>query len=438
MALSFSAGIHRREMLRFGSVAGLSMAELFRLQHASGAEQAGKKEINCIFIFILGGMSHHDLWDLKPDAPDEIRGDFDPISTNVPGIQISEILPQISKVTDKLGILRGMTHTDADHGRGTHTMMTGVKPGAGDFNVGRDNNQHPSLGSMVAKMSQADSSLPSYISVPTFLRSGGANFLGASCDPFVIESDPAAPEFSVRDISLPANVALDRSRRRQAALQQINQLESGAERASKGVKSLDVFYQKAYNLMTSVKAKEAFDIHRESDTTRQRYGMTSIGQCCLLARRIVEAGGRFVTVEDGNWDTHRKNTMSLRQLLVPAFDQAIPALLGDLSERGLLDSTLVVISTEFGRTPRINVLAGRDHWPQAFTICMAGAELKTGQVIGQTDKQGAYVMDRPITPQDFTATILSRLGIDPNTVLYTEGGRPIQLVAGGKPVKELI
>ena len=437
MALPFSGGFNRREMLRFGSVAGLSMAELFRLQHASGAVPASKKEINCIFIFILGGMSHHDLWDLKPDAPDEIRGDFDPISTNVPGIQISEILPQISKVTDKLALLRGMTHTDADHGRGTHTMMTGVKPGAGDFNVGRDNNVHPSLGSMVAKMSQADSSLPSYISVPTFLRSGGANFLGASCDPFVIESDPAAPEFSVRDISLPANVALARSRRRQAALQQINQLESGVERASKGVKSLDVFYQKAYNLMTSVKAKEAFDIHRESDATRQRYGMTSIGQCCLLARRIVEAGGRFVTVEDGNWDTHRKNTMSLRELLVPAFDQAIPALLGDLSDRGLLDSTLVVISTEFGRTPRINVLAGRDHWPQAFTICMAGAELKTGQVIGQTDKQGAYVMDRPITPQDFTATILSKLGIDPNTVLHTEVGRPIQLVSGGKPVKEL-
>jgi Protein of unknown function (DUF1501) len=441
MLPSFCDGISRRGALRLGSLAGLSLAEAFRLQHAAAAPSASpvKKDINCIFIFMLGGMPHQDLWDLKPDAPAEIRGDFSPISTAVPGIQISDCLPGVAQVTDKLAILRGMTHSDSDHGRGYHIMMTGVQAsGAADLNRSKDNNQHPSLGSMVARMGGAGSSLPPYISLPNFIDSGGPAFLGASYAPFVIESDPAAPEFSVRDITLPENVSSQRSGRRQAALRQMNAFEQQVDDVSKQVRSLDTFYEKAYRLMTSAAAKEAFDIAREPAALRERYGSTSLGQCCLLARRLVEAGCRFVTIENGHWDTHRKNTESLKELLVPSFDRALPALLADLADRGLLDSTLVVVSTEFGRTPRINPLAGRDHWPGAFSVCLGGAELKTGQVIGATDKYGAYVTDRPTTPADLAATILTVLGIDPATTLHTPLGRPVQLGNGGKAIHELI
>ena len=282
MRLSLCDGMNRREFLRAGSLGGLSLAEFFRLQHVSGAEGAPKKDVNCIFIFIIGGMPHQDLWDLKPDAPSEIRGDFHPIPTAVPGIQVSDIMPRVARVTDKLAILRSMTHTDSDHGRGYHVMMTGVKAGAGDFNDIQNNNQHPSIGSMVARLGRNHSSLPPYISVPNFLNSGGPAFLGASCSPFVIESDPASPEFSVRDISLPEEVATARSHRRQAALREINRFERQVDRISTDVRSLDTFYQKAYNLMTSQNAKEAFDITREHDRVREEYGMSSLGQCCLL------------------------------------------------------------------------------------------------------------------------------------------------------------
>jgi len=439
MGSAYCDGMDRRAFLRAGTIGGLGLANLLQLQAANpAATNTGDKDINCIFIFVLGGMPHQDMWDLKPDAPPEIRGDFQPISTSVPGIQVSDVMPGIAKVTDKLAILRSLTHTDSDHGRGFHIMMTGVKAGAGDFNGNQNNNQHPCIGSMVAKLGRNQGSLPPYISVPNFLNSGGPAFLGASCAPFVIESDPAEPEFEVRDVSLPADMALSRGQRRQAALSAINQIEQQAEKLAGNVRSFDTFYQKAASLMTSREAKEAFDIHREPDSLREKYGMTSMGQCCLLARRLVEAGCRFVSIENGHWDTHRRNTWSLKELLVPSFDQAIPTLLGDLDDRGLLDSTLVVITTEFGRTPRINKLLGRDHWPQAFSVALAGADLKVGQVIGATDKHAAYVTDRPITPEDFTATILTKLGIDPHTLVYTPLERPIPLVMDGKAVSEVL
>jgi hypothetical protein len=441
MSSSFYSCVSRRGVLRVGSVAGLCLADALRWQHATAADSpaSAKKDVNCIFIFLLGGMPQQDLWDLKPDAPAEIRGDFRPISTAVPGLHVSDVLPGVAQVTDKLAIIRGMTHTDSDHGRGFHIMMTGVQAtGAGDFNGNKNNNQHPSLGSMVARVGGTKTSLPPYISVPNFIDSGGPAFLGASYAPFVIESDPASPQFSVRDITLPEEVTSDRSRRRQAALRHINEFEKRASDVSKHVQSLDTFYDKAYRLMVSAEAKEAFDIGREATAMRESYGNTSLGQCCLLARRLVEAGCRFVTIENGHWDTHRKNTESLRELLVPGFDRALPALLVDLARRGLLDSTLVVVSTEFGRTPRINQLAGRDHWPGAFSVCLAGAGLKTGQAVGATDQHAAYVTDRPTTPADLAATILTVLGIDPQTTLHTPLGRPVPLVNGGRAIHEII
>ncbi len=426
----------RRDFVRIGAVGGLSMAEFLRLQHAVAAV-APKRDVNCIFIFLIGGMSHHDMWDPKPTAPAEIRGDFAVARTAIPGVQFTEVMPGLCKVADQLAVLRSMTHGDSDHGRGYHVMMTGSTPGPGDFNGRKNNNTHPSLGSLVSRLGGGAGALPPYISVPCFLRSGGPAFLGASHAPFVVEADPAAPEFAVRDIALPAGVVSERGLRRQEALRAVNQFERQVEEAAKDVRSLDTFYQKAYRLMTSPQAKAAFAIDREKESLRQAYGMTSLGQCCLLGRRLVEAGCRFVSIEHGHWDTHRENTRSLRDLLVPSVDRAVPALINDLKERGLLDSTLVVLTTEFGRTPRINVMAGRDHWPNAFSIMLAGGGLKKGVVIGATDKLGAQVTDRPITAPDMSATVLAALGIKPETMLTTPLGRPVEAACGGKVVSEL-
>ena len=436
MVPRFCDGLRRRDFLTAGSLAGLSLADVFRLQNLQAEDRKLPDDVNCIFIFIVGGMPHQDMWDIKPDAPQGIRGDFQAINTAVPGIQISDVLPRISQVTDKFAILRSMTHGDSDHGRGFHIMMSGKKAGVGDFNGNQNNNQHPCIGSMVAHSGRSGA-LPPYISVPNFLNSGGPSFLGATYAPFVIESDPAAPDFSVRDISLPETVTQRRSLRRQAALSEINKFNRPLQAVPEQVRELDKFYQKAYSLMTSARAKEAFDISREPDSVRDAYGMTSIGQCCLLSRRMVEAGCRFVSIENGHWDTHRKNTWSLRELLCPSFDMAIPALLRDLEERGLLEKTLVVVTTEFGRTPKINTLAGRDHWPNAFSILMAGGGVQGGQVIGATDRQGAEVTDRPITPADMTATVVNTLGVDPRTIVHTALGRPIPLVDDGHVVNEL-
>lgn len=437
MILPTNSGPDRRGFLRLGTAAGLSLAQILQLQSARAAGTPKRKDVNCIFLFTLGGMPHHDLWDYKPDAPAEIRGDFKPIRTNVPGIGLTDLLPHTAKVTDQLAILRGLTHGDSDHGRGYHIMMTGHTPGPGDFNSTKNNNVHPSLGSMVSRMANGTGALPPYISVPGFLRSGGPAFLGPGHAPFVIEADPASPEFAVRDVVLPDGVGGDRAVRRRDALRAINGLERSVEEMGADVRALDTFSRKAFDLMTSAKAKEAFDLGRESAATREAYGATSVGQCCLLSRRLVEAGCRFVSIENGHWDTHRENTKSLRDLLVPGLDRGFSALIADLKRRGLLDSTLVVLTTEFGRTPRINAMAGRDHWPQAFSIVMAGGGVKPGIVVGATDKIGASVTDRPITPPDMAATILHALGIDPGASLLTPLGRPVELASGGKPVLEL-
>ena len=439
MRFRYCDGIERRGFLRMGSVAGLSLAQLLRLQQTHGIEGSPKKDVSCIFIFIIGGMAHQDMWDPKPEAPAEIRGDFRPIDTKVPGIQVSDLLPRIAGVTDKLAILRSLTHGDPDHTAGYHVMMTGQHPGfSGSFNRNvLNNNMHPSFGSMVAKLGGNSGKLPPYISVPNFLNSGGPSFLGPSYAPFVIEADPASPEFSVRDIVLPEGITDDRSLRRQTALRAINHVEKRVDAFSSQERSLDIYYEKAYQLMTSSAAKQAFEIDREKPATRDAYGMTSLGQCCLLARRLVESGCRFVSIENGHWDTHRKNSESLRDLLVPPVDQGVSALLNDLDDRGRLDSTLVVLTTEFGRSPRINEMAGRDHWPQAFSIVMAGGGLKRGLTIGATDKQAASVIDRPITPSDMAATLLTALGINPDVTLHTPLGRPVQLAGGGRAVHEL-
>lgn len=439
MTMPFCDGLDRRGFLRVGSLAGLSLAQVMRLQaaQAPAAANARRRDVNCIFIFILGGMPHHDLWDYKGNAPAEIRGEFSPIATRVPGIGLTELLPHTARVTDKLAILRGLTHVEPDHGRGYHIMMTGNIPGPGDFNSTKNNNVHPSLGSMVARMTGREETLPPYISVPCFLRSGGPAFLGPTYAPFVIEADPASPEFAVRDVVVPEGVTSERGQRRRAALRELNRLQRTVDNLSRDERALDSFYERSFQLMTSARAREAFDLGRERGSVRENYGMTSLGQCCVLARRLVEAGCRFVSIENGHWDTHRENARSLRDLLVPSLDRALATLVADLDQRGLLESTLVVLTTEFGRTPRINSMAGRDHWPQAFSIVMAGGGVRRGLVLGATDRIGASVTDRPITPPDMAATILHALGIDPATTLHTPLGRPVELASGGRPVTEL-
>lgn len=435
----FCDGITRRSFLEVGALAGLglSLADFLRAQSAV-ADTASRGETACVFIYLTGGASHQDLWDLKPDAPSEVRGEFKPIATHVPGVVISEVLPRLAGHADKLAILRSMNHGNADHGRGTHVMQTGVMPGAGDFNGPIPNNIHPSYGSVVAREKGAGSSLPPYIAMPQLLRSGGSSFLGAAYAPFVIESDPAAPQFRVRDVDLPMNLTRNRLAARRAILEQVDHFDRRVEEANRLVQAMDVFYEKAYSLITSPAAKAAFDVSQESDANRQRYSPTPLGQCCLMARRLIEAGCRFVSIANSNWDTHANNFRALRRDLAPGLDNGLSSLLEDLYDRGLLDRTLIVVAGDFGRTPQINKDTGRDHWPNVFSVVLAGAGLRTGQVVGQSDPKAAYVKDRPISPQDLAATIYQALGIDYEKHYLNSFGRPIPIVYGGKPVREVV
>ena len=434
----FCDGITRRNFLQVGAVAGLGLglADFLKLRAAAATASAGDDR-SCVFIWLTGGPSHPDLWDLKPDAPSEIRGEFNPIATNVPGVMISELLPRLAGLADKYVILRSMTHPNADHGRGTHVMQTGVLPTTGDFNGPIPNNIHPSFGSIVAREKGTGTSLPPYISMPQLLRSGGPSFLGAAYAPFVIESDPAAPQFRVRDVDLPLNLTGDRLADRRAILSQVDRFDRRVEESNRLVKAMDVFYQKAYSLITSPAAKSAFDVSKETDATRERYTATPLGQCCLITRRLVEAGCRFVSIANSNWDTHAANFRLLRRDLAPGLDAGLSSLLEDLYARGLLDRTLIVVAGDFGRTPKINKDAGRDHWPNAFSVMLAGGGLRTGQVIGQSDPTAAYVKDRPISPQDLAATMYHVLGIDYEKHYLNSFGRPIPIVYGGKPVAEI-
>lgn len=436
----FCDRLSRRNFLRVGTlpVLGLGLADLLRLQAAAGGTEPRKR--SCIVLYQQGGPATIDIWDLKPNAPSEFRGEFNPVRTNVPGMEISEHLPLSAKQADKFALLRSVNHPNAGHRQGQHYMLTSYLPGPGFNGDLVPNNQFPCMGSVVAKELGDRDALPSYISVPSLTRSGGSSFLGPAYAPFVITSDPAAPDFSVRDIDPPRGVDGARQLDRQRVLATVDNLQQKTETAAAGtrVQSMSTFYEKAYNLVTSPAAKQAFDLASEKPEMRAAYGTTSLGQSCLLARRLVEAGARFIQIDHGNWDTHTENFASLKNNLLPVFDRAFATLLADLAQRGLLETTLVLVVGEFARTPRINKNAGRDHWPNVMTTVLAGGGLRTGQVLGESDAQAQYPKTDAIAPEHVVATIYHQLGIDLTKVYHSPLGRPLPIANSGKPLAALV
>lgn len=422
----FNASQPRRDFLRIGGLAalGLALPDLGRLRAES------KKAKSCILLWLDGGPSHLETFDLKPDAPFEVRGPFQPINTNVPGISVCEFLPRTARIADKIAIVRSVTSPLGEHGIANHYLLTGYKPSpALDY---------PSYGSVTAHLRPANT-LPSYVAIPEAKSTAGAGYLGAANRPFATGGDPARADFAVRDLDFYPGVTGARMDRRREFLDQLDRFHGASE--------ADPTLAQAYRLTTTPAAKKAFDLADEKPAVRERYGSRTVGQSCLLARRLVERGVPFVTVNNVGWDTHDGLVLRLKEGfagakvgvgLIPTFDQAFAALVGDLAERGLLDETLVVAMGEFGRTPKLNAAGGRDHWPRVFSVAFAGGGVRGGQVIGSSDRVGESPKDNPVTPADLARTIYTLLGIDPDRELHTSDGRPVQVNQGGKVIRELL
>jgi uncharacterized protein (DUF1501 family) len=435
------AGMGRRDFLQLGlgAALGLGFTDLLRLRaNAAAARQnITPDRINCIMIWLDGGPSHYETFDPKPDAPKEIRGEFSPIATSVPGIRFCETVPQIAKIADKITVVRSICHKDPNHGGGNHYLMTGaptpVPVGCGAFVT-----FHPSFGSVVSYKRGVRKGLPAYMVTPDMPRSGGPNFLGAQHAPFAVGGYPNSKDFKVRDVVLPNGIAEGRAQSRQQLRQELDTMlrihDAAAEDPAVG---FDSFYHQGLDLVSSREAQAAFDISKESEKVRERYGRNDFGQRLLLARRLVEVGVSWVTCHYGGWDHHEKIFTGLKGSIMKNLDQGLSALVEDLSERGLLDTTMVLALGEFGRTPKVNDRAGRDHWPHAMSVFMAGAGIPGGQIVGATDVKGYYASDNVHSPEDFAASLYTKMGIDPTMVLHTNTGRPVQLVNGGKPIKEL-
>lgn len=434
-------GLTRRQLLRLGGTGlfgGLTLPMLLRLQAEAATPRAPKAK-SCIFFMLEGGPSHIDMWDLKPDAPAEIRGPFQPISTVVPGTMISQLLPHCAKVADKFTILRSHSHNDNAHQTGRHWVLTGYPPNFADGQARGVpfNELYPSLGSIVSRELGSGGQVPPYVEIPNGLGPGGPGFYGASFAPFTIDNDPSQADFHVRDLNIPTTVGNDRFARRQRMLKGIESLADGKQVTGKA-RTMGAYYEKAVGLVTSPEARQAFDIHAELPATRERYGYSSIGQCALLARRLVEAGCRFIGIDHGSWDTHSDNFTSHEKALVPPTDLALSALVSDLDERGMLDETLIVMMGEMGRTPRINNDAGRDHWSQCQSVILAGGGIKRGAVVGASDKTASLPITQPYGIQDLLRTIFLLMGVDADKVYHTPLGRPVPIVNGGQRIAEVL
>jgi hypothetical protein len=443
-------GTTRRDFLRVGALSGFGMTladYLWAEQHGAVKEDQDKK--SCIMIFNLGAPSQIDTFDMKPNAPAEVRGPFKPISTNSDNFQVSEILPMHAKIADKFSIVRSCYHTSAAvHDAGWQMMQTGRQ-----FSGGVET---PHAGSVVAFLKGRKTDLPPHVVLPQLMGRGGGGlpngqaggFLGKSYDPFALMADPSKPNFKVPDLLPPSEIGtvrLDRRKKmRDIVDSQIKQFEK-----SDDAKLLNENFHTAYRMMTSKQAREAFDLSQEKQATRERYGMNRFGQCCLLARRLIEAGVRFVTIntfltvfDEITWDIHGSKPFTsiegMKNIVAPTYDRAYSALIEDLAQRGMLDDTLVTNLAEFGRTPKVNPAGGRDHWPQCFTVGFAGGGIQGGRAIGASDPIGAVPADRPTPPGDVIATIFHSLGLDLHAELPGPGGRPYPLVDfGSREIKEL-
>jgi hypothetical protein len=428
-------GVTRRGFLRAGflGLAGLTLADHLRLKAQAQAAGRPTPDTAVILCWLGGGPSHLDMYDLKPSAPAEFRGEFRPIATNLPGVQISEHLPRQARLMDKLSVVRSVTHTNAGHGMGTHWMMTGYVP-----TIEINDNLNPSAGSVAACLRGAAAPrMPAYVCLPNPPPSANAAYLGVAYNPFSPGDDPNNPNFNVRDLRLVPQVDLGRFRNRRELLSGLDNLRRDVD-AQGTAEGYDRFYRDAFEIVTGARCRNAFDIHREDPRLRDRYGRDTWGQSALLARRLVEAGVTFVTVNMGGWDTHNNNFQGLRTRLLPRYDQALAALLEDLYERGLDRRVLVVTYGEFGRTPRINTTAGRDHWPGAMSVVFAGGGLRMGQIIGATDSRAEHPTARAVGPQDVLATMYHVLGIDYRHEFHDAAQRPILVLNEGRPIAELI
>ena len=426
----------RRAMLKLGAtglIGGLTLPKLLQMQALAATPTAAKAK-SCIFLFLEGGPSHIDMFDMKPDAPKEIRGPYKPVPSALPGFNICEHLPKIGKLAKKYAVLRSHSHNDNGHNTGYHYVMTGYKADFPDGNSKAPSNHlYPSIGSIIARELGTKTPVPPYINVPHMMGGGGPGFFGSEYAPFVIEADPSQPDFEVRDLKPSDGIDAARQERRCKLLAE-------AEGATPKGKpdTMATYYRKAQELVASPEARKAFDISAEKPATRERYGHTSLGQCALLARRMVEAGCRFVGVDHSGWDHHFTIFPSLEKDMFPHLDKAYSALIEDLDERGLLDSTLVVLMGEMGRTPRVNNDAGRDHWSMAQSVLFAGGGIKAGQVIGATDKTASAPTTEPVSVPDLLRTILNQMGVDTTKVYNTPQGRPVPIVDGGKLIKDLV
>jgi Protein of unknown function (DUF1501) len=447
-------GLTRREWLRVGGLGlfGLSLPALLQSRQAAAAADQGHafgKAKACIVLFLLGGPPQHETWDPKPDAPAEIRGEFKPIATSVPGLQVCELMPRTARVADKCAVLRAVSTDDNAHSSSGYWMLTGyphqptnsenAKPGAP--------NDWPCVGAVVKKLRPARGSLPAAVTLPEHIwNTGGISwpgqdggFLGRAADPWLIHCDPSSPDFQVPGVGLPAEVPPLRLEGRHSLLEQVNRGLDAADRAG-ALERYDTHSRQAFDLLRAGRARRAFNLDLEPAVVRDRYGRNRFGQSVLLARRLVEAGVSLVqvnwtrmatdTTDSPAWDTHNKNAQRLKSALMPIMDLAYSALLEDLADRGLLDETLVVWAGEFGRTPKINPGGGRDHWGHVFSVALAGGGVRGGVVHGASDSIGGRPRDGRVQPQDLTATVFHCLGYEPHTELRDVQGRPVPISRG--------
>jgi hypothetical protein len=447
-AASDCDGLTRRSFVQAGmlGLGGLALPGFLRLRDARAAA-AGviRKETSVILFWLSGGPGHMETWDPKPDAPDGFRGPFQAIGTKVPGVHFGELMPEQARLMDRLAVLRTVNHGTGDHTKGNHWMLTGFEGPA--FNASDNRIQRrPAMGSAVARLlGSRRPGMPPYVAVPN-LRGGTDNlfhyaaYLGGGSNPFVVEADPNDPKYQVKNLTLPGGVSFRRLEDRRRVLSVLDDLRRGGDAA---VRDLDAYQQRAFEMLTGADVAKAFDIGAEPAALRDRYGRHTFGQGALLARRLVEAGTPFVTVNCVPWDHHgtppQLKTEEGARKLIPPLDRALAALVEDLIDRGLYQTTLVVAMGEFGRTPRMNRDAGRDHWGDTFSVLMGCGGMTMGQVIGRSSERGEKVVDRPISPQDVAATVYHHLGIDARSVVFEDRSRrPIYLIESGTPIPELV
>jgi hypothetical protein len=436
--LTFTTGIsrdcdrvNRRSFLQVGALAGLGISLPLALAARKATAASGRAGANCILIWTRGGTSHHDTFDPKPDAPVSVKGEFGVIDTALPGVKFTDVCPTFAKEAKRFSLLRGWNPKNGSHGNADQYVMSG-RPVSQAV-------RYPTYGSVVSHHQGFKSALPPFIQLGTEIdrRMGGGSpgLLGLEHAPFEIAADPSADNFVVRDITPPSGITAERIEFRKKVLTRIDALQRRGDLQPAAFEALDENYKTALNMITSPDTKGAFDLTQEKAELREAYGKNKFGQSCLLARRLIEAGVRFVTVTDGAWDTHQNNFKSLKDRLMPRIDQGLPQLLIDLEERGLLDSTLVIWLTDFGRTPQINAASGRDHWASAGFAIAAGAGIPAGTVIGATDAEGGFVTKDEYLTEDIATTIYAKLGIPTDLIADAPDGRPVRLIEG-REIKE--